>query len=101
MDRAGIGIEFVRMTASGRRVLAELIEELERSRRIPRAPAEVEPGEPIHKAVRRIFVFAPPPSVPIVGEVVPTLSAEVAAALQRRLQSWDLPLSDPPLDLLA
>jgi hypothetical protein len=101
MDRTGIGIEFVQMTASGRRVLAELIEELERFRRMPRAPAQVEPGEAIHKAVRKSFVFAPPPSVPIVREVVPRLSGEVAAALQRRLQSWDLPLSDPSLDLLA
>jgi len=101
LDHSGIGIEFVRMTASGRQMLAELLEELERFRSAMHAPAQVEPGEGLQRTVKRLCFSTPSRAIPIVGEVVPACTGEAAAALQRRLQSWKLSLPDSSLDLLA
>ena len=100
-DRSGFGIEFVRMSAGAYSTLAELMEELERFRAVMRAPRPAGRDKILQRALKSVCLPAPGRSIPVVGVVVPALPGEAAAALQRRLRSWDLFQTDPPLDIFV
>jgi hypothetical protein len=100
-DHSGIGVEFVRMSAGAYRTLAELIEELARFQVAMRAPRPAGRDEGLQRALKSVCLPAPSRSLPVVGVVVPALSGEAVAALQRRLRSWDLFRTEPPLDIFV
>ena len=100
-EHSGIGVEFVRMSAGAYSTLAELMEELESFRTVVRAPRAAGRAEGLRPVLRGVCLPARSRSIPAVGVVVPALPGETTAALQRRLRSWDLYRTDPPVDILV
>lgn len=100
-EHSGIGVEFVRMSAGAYRTLAELMEELERFRAVVGAPRAAGRDEGVRRVPTSVCLPGPSRSILVVGVIVPALPGKTVAALQRRLRSWDLFRTEPPLDIFV
>jgi len=103
-ERGGIGVEFLRLSASGRSILAELLLELQRQRALRRA------ANPAHQEDRRELLrlypenrwatpLVPSRSVAIVGTVLPRGDSEAPSGLQSYVANEDLLSTASLLDL--